>query len=151
MVFFTTGLMQCIQKVAGNVSEPMMLIFVIPLQCPRSSVPMKTINVHQRTVQKKLVFSAGFPTSVVPFFKGAGFQVLKFVFCFGEVVWQLKTWILFSSKGIVFFHGSVTNSYGEYTIFGCFPKHPNQADQNTWRKTNHTELDMSRPSYRLNV
>lgn len=63
MVFFTTGLMQCIQKVAGNVSEPMMLIFVIPLQCPRSSVPMKTINVHQRTVQNHLVFSAGFPTS----------------------------------------------------------------------------------------
>ena len=70
---------------------------------------------------------------------------------FWEVVWQLQTWILFFSKGIVFFHGSVTNSYGEYTIFGCFPKHPNQADQNTWRKTNHTELDMSRPSYRLNV
>ena len=71
-------------------------------------------------------FFSGFSDIRGSIFLGGRVSGAEMFVLFWEVVWQLQTWILFFSKGIVFFHGSVTNSYGEYTIFGCFPKHPNK-------------------------
>lgn len=108
--------------------------------------PSTCINVPYK---KTCFCSAGFPTSVVPFFKEAGFQVLRCSFCFGD---NLAT----SDLDSVFYYtgfGSMGFALRKLWKYICwmFPQASQQADQNTWRKTNHTELDMSRPSYRLNV
>ena len=65
-----------------------------------------------------LVFSAGFPTSVVPFFKGAGFQVLKCSFCFGEVSRNLRLGFCILLHGFRMFmgFGSVKEAMGHMPL-----------------------------------
>ena len=162
--------MQCIQKVAGNVSEPMMLIFVYP-----SSMPplIGSDEDHQRAstyrTKKTWFLFSGFSDLRHPWFhyvlRGAGVPGAAIcVFCFGEkflATWDLDFCILLPRLFRMFMGKSdpLRKLWAIYTICWMFPQasQPSRSKHfggkqttQSWTGYNKKQLSMDH-LYLLNV